>query len=177
MHNWEPFSLTPRDPFIYHCFLELSLPVQTSLWVQSGNMLSNCFRVKNLIILSLKVWESSSHSWGLLLSSMVHFNLCPSNISNSFNHKSLLILIIVNKKVQFVLVDEVFFLVVIVITSSFEAFGVPGLFIKLLIGIGMFWHECSEKLMKLVNSLLTHYFIFSSSYHDFTSSGFFLTCD
>jgi hypothetical protein len=41
----------------------------------------------------------------------------------------------------------------------------------------MFWHECSEKLMKLVNSFLTHYFIFSSSYHDFTSSGFFLTCD
>lgn len=177
MHDWEPSGLAPGDPFIDHGFLELGVAIQTSLWIQSCNVLSYSLRVKDLIVLGLKIWESSSDSWSLLFRTKVHFNFSSRNISHGFNHKSLLILIIVNKQVQFVLVNEILFLLVIVTTSSFEAFGVPGLFIKLIMGIRMFWHECIEILMKLVNSHLTHYFVFSGSNHDFTSAGFFLTCN
>lgn len=134
VHDWQPFGLAPGDPLVDHGFLELGVAVQASLWVQSGDVLSDCLGVENRLVVSLEVWELSSQSRCLLACCNVDLKLGACNLGHSLNHEAHLIRSSIKMKIQSLLIDEKLPLVMNMITSNFVALGVPLLGIVLIVG-------------------------------------------
>ena len=88
MHNWEPFSLAPGDPFVYHSFLELSITIKASLRIKSRNMLRNCLCVENGLVFGDKVWELFDQCRGFGIISKPNIKLGTRNLRHGLNHEA-----------------------------------------------------------------------------------------
>lgn len=168
MHYRQPLLLAPRNPLINLGFLELSISIQTSLWIESSNVLCNCLSIKYSFIFSYHIRELLEKSRSVLVISEPNIKFCPCNVCNCLDHKTHSVLGTVKVQIKFLLVYKVSLFIVLVsmafvISVINEVIGIPLFAIKLIMGVRILWHESLEVLMELINSHRAHSLVFSCS--------------